>query len=59
MLERFAVAHRSLPVGKINRIIVQVAEAVEETRGDITGYMADHPEFRQVGGRMLDAWSGL
>lgn len=59
MLERFAVVHLSLPTGKISRIIEQTAEAVEKTRCDIDTYMADHPEFREVGGRMLAAWGAL
>jgi hypothetical protein len=35
----------------------EVAEAVNDTRGMLTTYMEDHPEFREVGGRMLAAWN--
>lgn len=56
MLERFAVAHLSLPVGAVARIIEQMADAVMETRGVIPGYIREHPEFKEVGERMMTAW---
>jgi serine/threonine-protein kinase HipA len=56
MLEKFALTHLALPVGKIGEIIEQVADAVTGTRGDVAAYMRDHPEFCKVGERMLDAW---
>jgi serine/threonine-protein kinase HipA len=57
MLEKFAVVHLALPVGKIREIIEQVAEAVTDTRGMLLAYSQDHPEFRTVGDRMLAAWN--
>lgn len=56
MLERFAMAHLSLPIGEINRTIEQLADAVMETRRLIPGYIADHPEFREVGENMMEIW---
>ncbi|MCF6265332.1 MAG: type II toxin-antitoxin system HipA family toxin [Desulfuromusa sp.] len=56
MLEKFAMIHLSLPVGEINRTIERLADAVMETRRLIPGYIADHPEFREVGGAMMEAW---
>jgi serine/threonine-protein kinase HipA len=60
MLEQFAVAHLALPIGRIGRIIEEAADAVAGSRGMLSAYMVDHPEFRKVGERMLAAWeSGL
>ena len=56
ILEKFAVIHLALPVGKVGHIFEEVAEAVNDTRVILTTYMEDHPEFREVGGRMLAAW---
>lgn len=56
-LEKFALAHLALPVAKIGQIVERVAEAVNGTRGDVSSYMQDHPEFREVGDRMLEAWN--
>ncbi len=56
MLEKFAVAHLSLPVGKINRIFDQVAEGVNDTRVLLADYMKINPDFRAIGERMLSVW---
>ncbi|WP_306535833.1 type II toxin-antitoxin system HipA family toxin [Geobacter sp.] len=56
-LEKFAVTHLALPVGKVGHIIEEVAEGVNDTRDMVAAYMAGHPEFQEVGKRMLTAWS--
>jgi len=56
MLERFAVAHLLLPVGTVSLIIEQMAEAVMDTRGTIPGYIREHPEFKEIGERMMAVW---
>jgi serine/threonine-protein kinase HipA len=56
VLEKFAVAHLALPVGRVGQILETVAEAVTGTRGMISEYVAEHPEFREVGGQILTAW---
>nr|MDA3903315.1 HipA domain-containing protein [Desulfuromusa sp.] len=56
MLERFAMAHLSLPIGEINRIIERLADAVMDTRRLIPEYIVDHPEFRDIGKNMMEAW---
>lgn len=56
ILEKFAVSHLALPVGKIRQTFEEVAETVADTRGMLQAYMEDHPEFREVGERMLAAW---
>ncbi len=56
MLEKFAVAHLALPIGKVGQIFEEAADAVTDTRRLVTGYVGDHPEFSAVGARMLAVW---
>lgn len=57
MLERFAVTHLSLPVGKVSDIFSRTAEAVTETQKMIPGYISEHPEFRETGELMMTQWN--
>lgn len=56
-LEKFAVTHLALPVGKMRQIFDEVAEGVNDTRGVLAEYLEEHPVFREVGSRMLAAWN--
>jgi len=56
-LEKFAVTHLALPVGKVGHIIEEVTEGVNDTRDMVAAYMEGHLEFQEVGKRMLTAWS--
>jgi serine/threonine-protein kinase HipA len=56
VLERFAVAYLSLPPATVSNIFTRLAEGMTETRGLIEDYMAEHPEFREIGERMLEEW---
>ncbi len=56
ILEQFAIAHLALPIGKISNIINETSEAVADTRNALSEYSNDHPEFRDIGTRMLSAW---
>lgn len=56
MLEKYALAHLAIPVAKVGQTIERVADAVNDTRGMISAYIQDHPEFCEVGERMLCAW---
>lgn len=57
MLEKYAMAHLSLPAGQIRDIFEQCMQAVSETTPLVAAYMEDHPEFRQVGGLMVTIWN--
>ena len=57
LLEKFAIAHLALPVGKIGQIFEKIADGVNDTRGMLSAYLEEHPEFRDVGNRMLAAWN--
>src|SRR4030042_1554638 len=56
VLERFAVAYLFLTGGTVSATFSRMAEAVTETRGMIPGYIAEHPEFREIGERMMAEW---
>lgn len=56
MMEQFAVTHLSLPLSTVSAIFGRMAEAVTETRAFIPAYMAQHPEFRETGERMIAGW---
>lgn len=56
VLERFAVTHLSLPVKKISDTFTRASEAVMKTRATIPAYTSDHPEFREIDGRMIGQW---
>jgi len=55
-MEKFAVAHLAVPVGRVGQILEEIAEAVTDTRVVLLAYINDHQEFREVGERMLAAW---
>ncbi|MEA3363943.1 MAG: type II toxin-antitoxin system HipA family toxin [Thermodesulfobacteriota bacterium] len=57
MLERYAMTHLFLPAGEIKEIISRMADAVMETRQAIPAYIVEHPEFKDVGERMIDCWA--
>jgi serine/threonine-protein kinase HipA len=57
MLAQFAVAHLSLPAKTISAVFSRMAEAVTETRAMIPGYITLHPEFREIGDRMMAVWN--
>jgi serine/threonine-protein kinase HipA len=56
ILERFAVVYLSLPAGTVYATFSRMAEAVTETREMIPGYIAEHPEFREIGEQMMAEW---
>lgn len=57
VLEKFAVSHLALPVGKIGKIFEEVADGVNDTQVMLSAYVEEHPEFHDVGSRMLAAWN--
>lgn len=56
VLERFALQSLSLPLQKSAQIIDRVAEALIDTARLIPPYIVEHPEFGDIGGRMLAIW---
>ena len=55
-LERFALQDLSLPSKQATLIIDRVAEAVIEAAKLISPYIREHPDFGEIGGRMLAIW---
>ena len=56
VLERFAVAHLSLPLNNVREIFEQTAFSVSATCETVTSYGIEHPEFRETGKKMVTAW---
>jgi serine/threonine-protein kinase HipA len=56
-LEHFAVVHLSLPKAIALNILNRMAQAVTETRSLIPVFISEHPEFRDIGERMMTAWN--
>lgn len=56
-LEKFAQACLGMPGKEVRQIIEQVADAVMETRRELASYIGDHPEFEEIGGRMMEIWA--
>lgn len=56
VLEKFAVTHLAVPIGRVNHILEEIADSVIDTRVLLSAYISEHQEFREVGERMLAAW---
>jgi serine/threonine-protein kinase HipA len=56
ILERFALQSLSLSPQKAAQITDRVAEAVIDAAGLIPPYMREHPDFKEIGNRMLEIW---
>src|SRR5450432_2095999 len=41
---------------KIGQILERIAEAIQETTREVHSYMKEHPEFAEIGQRMLQEW---
>ncbi len=41
---------------KIRQILERIAEAIQETAREVRSYMKEHPEFAEIGQRMLQEW---
>ena len=49
VMEKFAVSHLALPVGKIGQIFDEVADGVNDTQVMLSAYVEEHAEFQDVG----------
>lgn len=41
---------------KIRQILERIAEAVRETMGEVHAYTSEHPQFAEIGQRMMQEW---
>ena len=41
---------------KIRQILERIAEAIQETTKEVRSYTKEHPEFAEIGQRMLQEW---
>jgi serine/threonine-protein kinase HipA len=42
---------------KVKQVLERVADAMTQTTADTQTYIKDHPEFAEIGGRMLQEWN--
>ena len=56
MLEHYALHRLAMTKKEIEMAIENLANSVMETRQMIPAYIADHPEFREVGESMMSIW---
>jgi serine/threonine-protein kinase HipA len=40
----------------VRQILERISEAIEETKGEVRFYMKEHPEFAEIGERLLEEW---
>ena len=57
ILEQFATAHLMLTRKEITATFDHVSDALSETRPLVQAHIHDHPEFQEIGERMLDIWN--
>lgn len=55
-LRRFGETRASGTPSKIKQILERIAEAIEDTKREVHHYTSDHPEFAEIGQRMLQEW---
>jgi serine/threonine-protein kinase HipA len=41
---------------KVRQTLDRIAEAIQETTAEVRAYINEHPEFAEIGGRMLQEW---
>ena len=44
------------PPAKIRQILERIGEAIRQTAKEVRAYIVEHPEFAEVGQRMLQEW---
>jgi serine/threonine-protein kinase HipA len=55
-LRRLGETRASGTPAKIRQILERIGEAIQETAKEVQGYLKEHPEFVEVGKRMLEEW---
>jgi serine/threonine-protein kinase HipA len=55
-LQRLGETRAGGTPAQIRNILDRIAEAIHSTSADVRGYMKEHPDFADIGGRMLQEW---
>jgi serine/threonine-protein kinase HipA len=55
-LQEFGRVHCGLSNEQTMQVIERVADAVTETRADVTQYISNRPKFKELGNRLLACW---
>lgn len=56
-LQRLGETRIGLAPSRVRKIFERIADALADTRNDIRTYITSHPEFEEIGGRMLQIWN--
>src|SRR5665213_55706 len=55
-LRKFGETRAGGTPAKIRQILERIAEAIQETAGEVHSYRKHHPQFAEIGQRMLQEW---
>lgn len=57
-LRRLGETRLGSPPSRIKQILSSIDEAISQTTVDVRSYISQHPEFSEIGERMLQEWEG-
>jgi serine/threonine-protein kinase HipA len=57
-LRKFGETRAGGTPAKIRQILERIAEAIQETTREVQSYTKEHPQFAEIGQRMLQEWVG-
>jgi serine/threonine-protein kinase HipA len=56
VLRRLGEARMSGSPAKVREIFDRISDALSKTTADVRSYVKEHPDFDEIGGRMLEEW---
>lgn len=56
VLQRLGETRAGLTPAKVRQVLERIAEAIARTRRAVASYSKKHPEFAEIGKRMLTEW---
>ena len=55
-LRKFGETRAGGTPAKVRQILERIAEAIQETTGEVHPYAKEHPEFAEIGQRVVQEW---
>lgn len=56
-LQRLGETRMSGTPAKVREILARISDALSQTEIDLQSYVKEHPDFKEVGERMLQEWA--
>lgn len=56
VLQRLGETRTGKTPARVRAVLERIGEAVAATSGEVRAYIKDHPDFEEIGGRMLQQW---